>query len=175
MSRTRTQHLRLVAEIQRSRRENAHLLVNPILKLTIVLIWKTPACLKFGKTFNRAVKNLPQRKLWVWAGNDARFIRIWSHRTSASVCFFGNDRSSHSRIRISLDPISVYYEWTSDQFAYPSPCNNSCYARASPRVKKLDQRFQDLVQPRPQGFSLEKWVGHPIHFLREKPWGRGWI
>ena len=72
MSRTRTQHLRLVAEIQRSRRENAHLLVNPILKLTIVLIWKTPACLKFGKTSNRAVKNLPQRKLWVWAGNDAR-------------------------------------------------------------------------------------------------------
>ena len=99
-------------------------------------------------------------------------IRIWSHRTSASVCFFGNDRSSHSRIRISLDPMSVYYEWTSDQFACPSPCNNSCYARASPRVKKLDQRFQDLVQPRPQGFSLEKWVGHPIHFLREKPWGR---
>ena len=24
------------------------------------------------------------------------------------------------------------------------------------------------VQPRPQGFS------RPIHFLREKPWGRGW-
>ena len=23
-------------------------------------------------------------------------------------------------------------------------------------------------QPRPQGFSLKKWVG------REKPWGRGW-
>ena len=38
MSRTRTRHLRLVAEILRSRRENAHLLVNPILKLTIVLI-----------------------------------------------------------------------------------------------------------------------------------------
>ena len=29
-------------------------------------------------------------------------------------------------------------------------------------------------QPRPQGFSLKKWVGRPIHFLREKPWGRGW-
>ena len=28
-------------------------------------------------------------------------------------------------------------------------------------------------QPRPQGFSL-KWVGRPTHFLREKPWGRGW-
>ena len=56
----------------RSRKENAHLLVNPIPKLTIVLIWKTPPCLKFGKTSNRAVKNLPQRKLWVWAANDAR-------------------------------------------------------------------------------------------------------
>ena len=29
-------------------------------------------------------------------------------------------------------------------------------------------------QPRPQGFSLKKWVGRPTHFLREKPWGRGW-
>ena len=48
---------------------------NPIPKLTIALIWKT---------FNRAVENLPQRKLWVWAANDARlptelprvFIRV---------------------------------------------------------------------------------------------------
>ena len=56
----------------RSRRENAHLLVNPIPKLTIVLIWKTPPCLKFGKTSNRDEKNLPQRKLWVWAANNAR-------------------------------------------------------------------------------------------------------
>ena len=66
-------------------RANAHLLVkfnawtnqrlliwNPIPKLTIVLIWKTPACLKFVKTSNRAVENLPQRKLWVWAANDER-------------------------------------------------------------------------------------------------------
>ena len=52
------------AVILRSRRENAHLLVNPIPKLTMVLIWKTPLCLKFGKTSNRDVKNLPQRKLW---------------------------------------------------------------------------------------------------------------
>ena len=58
--------------ILRSRRENAHLLVNPIPKLTIVQIWKTPPCLKFGKTSNRSVKNLPQRKLWVWVANDAR-------------------------------------------------------------------------------------------------------
>ena len=45
---------------------------NPIPKLTIVLIWKTPTCLKFGKTSNRAVENLPQRKLWVWAANAER-------------------------------------------------------------------------------------------------------
>ena len=30
------------------------------------------ACLKFDKNSNRAVENLPQRKLWVWAANDAR-------------------------------------------------------------------------------------------------------
>ena len=96
--------------ILQSRRANAHLLVNPIPKLTIVLIWKTPACLKFGKTSNRAVENLPQRKLWVWARTMHVLIRIWSHRTSASACFFGNDRSSHSRIRTSLYPMSVYCE-----------------------------------------------------------------
>ena len=48
------------------------LIWNPIPKLTIVPFWKTPACLKFVKTSNRAVENLPQRKLWVWAANDAR-------------------------------------------------------------------------------------------------------
>ena len=97
------------------RRENAHLLVNPTPKLTIILIWKTHPCLNFGKTSSRAVTNLPQRKLWVWAANDARvLLRISSHRTSGSVCFFGNDRSSHSRIRINLDPMYVYYEWVSD-------------------------------------------------------------
>jgi len=42
---------------------------NPIPKLTILLIWKTPASLKFGKTSNRAVENLSQRKLWVWVAN----------------------------------------------------------------------------------------------------------
>ena len=70
----------------RSRRANAHLFVrfntwtskrllnwNPIPKLTIVLIWKTPASLKFGNTSNRAVENLLQRKLWVWTANDANF------------------------------------------------------------------------------------------------------
>ena len=39
----------------------------------------------------------------------------------------------------SSDPITyenVYYEWASDSFAYPCPCNNSWYARAYPRVKK---------------------------------------
>ena len=43
---------------------HAHRLMNcnPIPKLTIVLIWRTPACLKFGKTSNHAVENLPQRK-----------------------------------------------------------------------------------------------------------------
>ena len=157
------------AVILRSRRENAHLLVNPIPKLTMVLIWKTPPCLKFGRTSNRDVKNLPQRKLWArsiqpkfrrvrpgkedhlkrWTSFSKLFrldrtdplsfgpkfpeilvewiapyeseqrtmhvlIRIWSHRTSGSVCFFGNDRSSHSRIQINLDPMSVYYEWASD-------------------------------------------------------------
>ena len=49
--------------LEKSKRK-CHLLVNPIPKLTMVLIWKTPPCLKFGKTSNRDVKNLPQRKLW---------------------------------------------------------------------------------------------------------------
>ena len=75
-----------ITRVAESKSKNAHLLVifntwtsqrllnwNPIPKLTIVLIWKTSACLKFGKTSNRAVENLLQRKLWVWAANDANF------------------------------------------------------------------------------------------------------
>ena len=77
-----------------------------ISKLTIVLIWKTPPCLtEICKTSNLGVENLPQRKLWVWAANDARSRRIfWYHRTSASACFFESDRSSHSRVRTRLIP-----------------------------------------------------------------------
>ena len=98
----------------RSRKENAHLLVNPIPKLTIVLIWKTPPCLKFGKTSNRAEKNCHKENSESEQRTMHVLIIIWSHRTSASVRFSGNDRSSHSRIRISLDPMSIYYEWASD-------------------------------------------------------------
>ena len=74
-----------ISAVLRSRRANVHLLVkfnawtsqrvlnwNPVPKITITLIWKTPVCLKFGKISNR-VENLPQRKLCVWAANDARF------------------------------------------------------------------------------------------------------
>ena len=43
---------------------------NTIPKLTIALVWKTPTCLKLGEISNRAVENLPQRKLP--AANDAR-------------------------------------------------------------------------------------------------------
>ena len=98
----------------------------------IVLIWKIPACLKFGKTSI------------LWPCCSARctlsarnFIGIWCYRTLASACFFGNDRSSRSRVRTRLITKCVYYEWVSDSFAYLSPCNNSWYARAYPRVKKL--------------------------------------
>ena len=66
------------------RRVIAHFLVmfnawtsQRLLKLTIVLIWKTPTCLKFGKTSNRAGENLPQRKLWVWAANAER-CTLWA-------------------------------------------------------------------------------------------------
>ena len=74
----------------RSRRANAHLLIkfnawtcqrllnwNPTLKLTIVLIWKTPSCLKFGKT--PCCRKFATKKLWVWAANDACFpwVLIW--------------------------------------------------------------------------------------------------
>ena len=85
-------------------------------------------------------------------------IRIWSHRTSTRVCFFGNDRSSHSRIWTSLDPMSVYYEWASDSFAYLCPCNNSWYVRASPRVKKErggSEKSAVVNEPKP----LENWLG----------------
>ena len=111
-----------------------------------VLIWKTLPCLKFGKTSNRTVENLPQRKLWFWASKDARSRqRFWYHRASASAWFFWNDSSSHSRVRTRLITKSVYYEWASDSFAYPCPCNNSWYARASPRVKKREETRERAI------------------------------
>ena len=110
--------------------------LNPIPKLAIVLIWKTPSCLKFGKTSNSAVQNLPQRKLWVWAANDAcSKPRFWCHRTLASACSFGNDRIFALS---SSDPITfkVRILRVSEWLAYPCPCDNSWYACESPRVKK---------------------------------------
>ena len=47
-----------------------------------------------------------------------------------------------------------------------------CTAPGRPR-RSRGERICDARQPRPQGFSLKKWVG-PTHFSREKPWGRGW-
>ena len=47
---------------------------NPIPKLTIVFIWNTPACPKFGKISNRA---LSQRKLWVWTANPNFVPRVF--------------------------------------------------------------------------------------------------
>ena len=68
--------------------------------------------------------------------HDARSQRgIWCHRTSASACFFGKERSSRSRVRTWLITKCVYYEWASDLFACPCPYNDSWYARAYPRVK----------------------------------------
>ena len=101
--------------ILRSRRENAHLLVNKIPKLTIVLIWETLPCLKFGKTSNRDVKKLPQRKLWVSAANNARSHKnLITPNFGERVLLRKRYRSSHSRIRINLDPMSVYYEWVTE-------------------------------------------------------------
>ena len=119
---------------------------NPIPKLTIVLTWKTPTCLKFGKTSNRAVENFHKENSESEhrTPNDASSQRrIWSHRTSESACFFGNDRSSHSLVRTRLITKSVYYEWASDSIAYLCPYNNSWYARASPRVKKERENINE--------------------------------
>ena len=135
----------------RSRRASAHLLVNPTPKFTIVLIWMTPACLKFGKTSNRAVENFPERKLWVWAANHARSHKnLITPNFRTSVCFFGNNRSSHYRIRTSLDPSTTSERVTNlHMLVRSSPCNNSWYARASPRIKKTMssscQGFKSLV------------------------------
>ena len=70
--------------------------------------------------------------------------------------------------------------WTILYFAplFLVPSTNSClvHAFAVQKLRRLwcsnlaRQIFDDtgVKQPRPQGFSLKKWVG-------EKPWGRGWV
>ena len=80
---------------------------NPIPKLAIVLIWKTPpACLKFGKTSNRAVENLPQRKLSVWAANDARShppnFLVFSFELFVTQCILVKSDEYYLRIRPTL-------------------------------------------------------------------------
>ena len=117
----------------------------------IVLIWKIPACQIWQDLYlNRAV------------AHDARSQRgIWCYRTSASACFFGNDRSLRSRVRTRLITKCVYYEWVSDSFAYLSPCNNSWYARAYPRVKNVavlteDGAFARFFRPHPGGFDSSR-------------------
>ena len=62
--------------------EEQMLIFSPIPKLTIVLIWKTPACLKFGKTSNRAAENSPQRN----SESGQRTMHSLTHRTSP--CFY---------------------------------------------------------------------------------------
>ena len=43
--------------------------------------------------------------------------------------------------------------------------------------KRLSRFFANFCQPRPQGFSLKKWVGREkaYSFFEGKPWGRGWL
>ena len=84
----------------RSRRANAHLLVKfnawasqRLLKykpkLTLVLIWKIPVCLKFGKTSDCAVETLPQRKLW--APTELQRERASSETIDLRTFEFGPD------------------------------------------------------------------------------------
>ena len=52
---------------------------------------------------------------------------------------------------------------------------HGCPEKAIPSYNLLIHIIQSHLQPRPQGFSLKKWVGQEkdTHYLREKPWGRG--
>ena len=93
----------------------------------IVLIWKIPACLKFGKTSIlwpccSAQCTLSARNLML--PNFGERVLLW------------NDRCSRLQVRTRLITKCVYYEWASDSFAYPCPCNNSWYAHTYPQVKK---------------------------------------
>ena len=98
----------------RGRRANAHLLVkfnawtserllnwNPIPTLNIVLIWKTPACLKFVKASNSDVENLPLNYL---RSNSVK-TAIWTinHEQMGSFVPF-------SSIRITLYSINFWQD-----------------------------------------------------------------
>ena len=87
----------------RSRRANAHLLVkfnawtsqrlliwNPIPKLTIVLVWKTPACLKYVKTSNRAKKNLSL------SSERCTLFVVFTFELSLSQCSLVKSSAVHS-------------------------------------------------------------------------------
>ena len=60
------------------------------------------------------------------------------------------------------------------------PVLNSLFFAQSlklPRQYRPESKFVSVTptQSCPQGFSPKKWVGRPTQFLRERPWGRGWL
>ena len=64
---------------------------NPIPNLTIVLIWKTLACLKFSKISKRA---LSQRKLWVWTANSN--LLVFLLKFFVAQCILVKSGAKHS-------------------------------------------------------------------------------
>ena len=96
---------------------------------------------------------------------------IWCHRTSASACFFGNDRSSRSRVRTRLITKCVSYEWASDSFAYPCPCKTrGTLARThqfkkarSPKLKMLEPLCNQTVNLEKDAKTLHYWQHAQLH------------
>ena len=102
---------------------------NTIPKLTIVLVWKTPACLKFGETSNRAVENLRQIKLW--AAHDAReeFDPTELRRAGAS-----SETIDLRTLEVEPDKLRGP-STTSERVTHlhiPVPANNSCLSSRVP-------------------------------------------
>ena len=123
--------------LKSSRREDAHLLVNPIPKLTIVLIWKTPPYLNFGKTSNRAVKNLPQRKLSVWAANDARSHKNFELRGACAFSETIDLRTLELGLTSTRCPSTTSERVTNLHILVPA-ITRGTLARPHARVKKGD-------------------------------------
>ena len=137
----------------------------------------------------RGPRATPTVKFW-WLS-----VRKWHERLTKHFFSITNSNVSFTLLAISIsweEAKQSYFHIVSFKdgatfWLFKLPCPRSFSFPAASRLSRVG-RFsralafrslyypwgkmgstRSLLQPRPQGFSLKKWV------LKEKPWGRGWI
>ena len=145
--------------------------------------------------FTSALSNGPkiQNEKWLWTDYSRLNIKHLLRWDLSPLPVHGADSRCWRQFRDALHVAGTCFKRTFPQLRRPpspcQPCEKWCTSQKkrsyfqfapppTPESPRQD-RFKVLPtpgpkwQPRPQDFSLKKWLGRPTHFLREKHWGRG--